>query len=53
MELKTIFAIVLCLVIVGGAVYLHIKRKKIKRWVGRRFNIWIRKLTLVISSPIG
>ena len=28
MELKTILAIVLCLVIVGGAVYLHIKRKK-------------------------
>lgn len=30
MELKTILAIVLCLVIVGGAVYLHIKRKKRK-----------------------
>jgi hypothetical protein len=28
MELKTILAIVLCLVIVGGAVYLHIKQKK-------------------------
>lgn len=28
MELKTILAIVLCLVIVGSAVYLHIKRKK-------------------------
>jgi len=28
MELKTILAIVLCLVIIGGAVYLHIKRKK-------------------------
>jgi len=27
-ELKAILAIVLCLVIVGGAVYLHIKRKK-------------------------
>jgi len=27
-ELKTILAIVLCLVIIGGAVYLHIKRKK-------------------------
>ncbi|SFH37090.1 hypothetical protein SAMN05660649_04940 [Desulfotomaculum arcticum] len=27
MELKTILAVVLCLVIVGGAVYLH-KRKK-------------------------
>jgi LPXTG-motif cell wall-anchored protein len=28
MELKTILAVVLCLVIIGGAVYLHIKRKK-------------------------
>lgn len=28
MELKAILAIVLCLVIVGGAVYLQIKRKK-------------------------
>ncbi|XWX63897.1 hypothetical protein AusDCA_4008 [Desulfitobacterium sp. AusDCA] len=28
MELKAILSIVLCLVIVGGAVYLHIKRKK-------------------------
>jgi uncharacterized membrane protein len=28
MELKTILAIVLCLIIIGGAVYLHIKRKK-------------------------
>ncbi|MCL6561288.1 MAG: LPXTG cell wall anchor domain-containing protein [Firmicutes bacterium] len=28
MELKMILAIVLCLVIIGGAVYLHIKRKK-------------------------
>ncbi len=27
-KLKAILAIVLCLVIVGGAVYLHIKRKK-------------------------
>ena len=27
-ELKVILAIVLCLVIIGGAVYLHIKRKK-------------------------
>jgi hypothetical protein len=27
-ELKAILAFVLCLVIVGGAVYLHIKRKK-------------------------
>jgi LPXTG-motif cell wall-anchored protein len=27
-ELKAILAIVLCLVIIGGAVYLHIKRKK-------------------------
>jgi len=26
-ELKAILAIVLCLVIIGGAVYLHIKRK--------------------------
>lgn len=28
MELKTILAIVLCLIIIGGTVYLHIKRKK-------------------------
>lgn len=28
MELKTILAVVLCLVIIGGAVYLHLKRKK-------------------------
>lgn len=28
MELKMILAIVLCLVIIGSAVYLHIKRKK-------------------------
>ncbi len=28
MELKTILTIVLCLIIIGGAVYLHIKRKK-------------------------
>jgi hypothetical protein len=28
MELKTILAVVLCLVIIGSAVYLHIKRKK-------------------------
>ena len=28
MELKAILAIVLCLVIIGGAVYLQIKRKK-------------------------
>jgi len=28
MELKTILAIVLCLIIIRGAVYLHIKRKK-------------------------
>lgn len=27
-ELKAILAIVLCLVIVGSAIYLHIKRKK-------------------------
>jgi hypothetical protein len=27
-ELKMILAIVLCLVIIGSAVYLHIKRKK-------------------------
>jgi len=27
-ELKAILAIVLCLVIIGGAVYLHIKRKR-------------------------
>jgi LPXTG-motif cell wall-anchored protein len=28
MDPKTILAAMLCLVIVGGAVYLHIKRKK-------------------------
>lgn len=28
MELKAILAIALCLVIIGGVVYLHIKRKK-------------------------
>jgi LPXTG-motif cell wall-anchored protein len=28
MEPKAILAIVLCLVIIGGAVYLNIKRKK-------------------------
>ena len=28
LEMKVILAIVLCLVIIGGAVYLHIKRKK-------------------------
>lgn len=28
MEPKAIIAIVLCLVIVGGAIYLHIKQKK-------------------------
>ncbi len=28
MELKAILAVMLCLVIAGGAVYLHIKRKK-------------------------
>ncbi|PHJ38664.1 hypothetical protein P378_09175 [Desulforamulus profundi] len=28
MELKTILAVVLCLVIAGGAIYLHIKRKE-------------------------
>lgn len=28
MELKTILAVVLCLVIIGGGVYLNIKRKK-------------------------
>lgn len=28
MELKAILAVLLCLVIIGGAVYLHIKRKK-------------------------
>jgi len=27
-ELKTILAVVLCLVIIGGAVYLHLKRKE-------------------------
>jgi hypothetical protein len=27
-ELKTILATVLCLVIIGGAVYLHLKRKE-------------------------
>lgn len=28
MELKTILVILLCMVIVGGVVYLHMKRKK-------------------------
>ncbi len=28
MELKAILAIVLCLVIVGGAVFLYVRRKK-------------------------
>lgn len=28
MELKMIFAIVLCLVIVGGAVYLYIRQRE-------------------------
>ncbi|WP_418790384.1 LPXTG cell wall anchor domain-containing protein [Phosphitispora sp. TUW77] len=28
MELKTILAVALCLVIVGGAMYLYLKRKK-------------------------
>ena len=28
MELKAILAIVLCLVIVGGAVFLHFRKKK-------------------------
>lgn len=28
MELKTILAIVLCLVIVGGAIFLHVRRKR-------------------------
>lgn len=28
MELKAILAIVICLIIAGGAVYLQIKRKK-------------------------
>ncbi len=27
MELKTILAIVLCLVVVGGAVFLYVRRK--------------------------
>jgi len=30
MDLKTILAIVLCLVIVGGAVFLHLRKKKNK-----------------------
>ena len=30
MEMKTILAIVLCLVIVGGAIFLHIRGKKNK-----------------------
>ncbi|TEB16243.1 hypothetical protein Psfp_01470 [Pelotomaculum sp. FP] len=28
MELKTVLAVVLCLVIVGGTVYLRLKRKE-------------------------
>lgn len=28
MELKTILAVVLCLVIIGGTAYLHLKRKE-------------------------
>ncbi len=28
MELKTILAIVLCLVIVGGAIFLHLRKKR-------------------------
>lgn len=28
MDLKTILAIALCLVIVGGAVFLHMRKKK-------------------------
>jgi len=28
MELKTILAVVLCLMIIGGAVYLRLKHKK-------------------------
>jgi hypothetical protein len=28
MELKTILAIVLCLVIVGGAIFLHMRKKR-------------------------
>ena len=35
MELKAILAIVLCLVIIGGAVYLHIKRKRKYRRGGK------------------
>jgi len=27
-ELKVILAVILCLVIIGGAIYLHIKREK-------------------------
>jgi len=27
-ELKTILAVVLCLMIIGGTAYLHLKRKK-------------------------
>lgn len=30
MELKAILAVMLCLVIAGGAVYLHIKKKEIR-----------------------
>lgn len=30
MELKTILAIALCLVIAGGAVFLHMRKKKNK-----------------------
>lgn len=28
MELKTILAIVLCLVILGGAIFLHLRKKR-------------------------
>lgn len=28
MELKTMLAIVLCLVIVGGAIFLHMRKKR-------------------------
>lgn len=28
MELKTILAVVLCLVIVGGAIFLHLRKKR-------------------------
>lgn len=33
MELKTILAIVLCLVIVGGAIFLHMRKNVSKRLV--------------------